>query len=437
MSERVYMVTRETAARLARRAHPENLAEPLKRTIGSFKPTAARIGAAAVVRVDGVVVMDSDWFYDDVTAVPALALAGLIRELAADASVSTIVLDMHCPGWSSAGASDVVAALDAARATKHLWAVAHDMACSGGMAIGACCERFVATPTAMLGSMGTLMMLYDSSKAFEKNGVTPVVVAEPSDAKAEGYPGVAITDATRENCAGVVAAHHAWYLGVLARRGITAEKVRALAAGVYAANDALAHGLVDEILTHESIMAQAAAMPSKRIASGASPALTNRGTPAKETAMTLDQLRQEHPDLVRAIADQAVQDAAAQPASFKALAALYGEKDKAFITECLEQEFTLAQAAGAWAEKAEARAVKAEKALAEANDKLASGALGEDPVTGPARAGGGGAQTLEAVARSIMAQEKCSPAVAIYKAAQSSPQLHSEWRSRGCPSMTA
>lgn len=437
MSDRVYMVSRDLAHRLAARFAPGSLSPLLQRAVEYFAPEPVRHGAAAVLRIDGAVVMDNDWFHDSIVAVPALQLARKIREIAADASVSTLVLDLDCPGWSSSGSSDVVAAIDEARKTKHVWAIAHDMACSGGMAIGACVERFCCTPTSILGSMGTLMLLYDTSAALAKAGIEPVVVAEPSDDKAAGYPGVAITDATRENLRGIVKDHHDWYAAVLARRGITADTVRDLAAGVFAAKAAVEHGLADEIVPFDAFLAQAAAMPAKRSAAGTSPSVSSTargGKPAarkETTTMTLDDLKKDHPDLVSAIGDQAVKAAQAAPADFKALNALYGEKDKAFVTECLEQERTLAQASKAWADKAEARALAAEQELADLKAKSLS--IGEDPVSANPKAGA--AKTLEDAARAIMLEKKCTAAVAMFEAAKANPRLHDEWRRRGSPSL--
>lgn len=149
--------------------------------------------------------------------------------------------------------------------------------------------------------------------------------------------------------------------------------------------------------------------------------------------MTLDELKQQHPDLVMQIGDQAVQAANAAPAAFKALNDLYGAKDKAFVTECLEQERTLAQAAKAWADANEARAAKAEQELADLKAK--SLVIGEDPVSANPRAGG--AKTLEDAARAIMHEKKCVAAVAMHEASCANPKLHAEWRARGCPSLTA
>lgn len=172
------------------------------------------------------------------------------------------------------------------------------MLCSGGMWIAAACNKIVATsPVAFTGSIGVIVSCLDPTGLYEKMGLKKVVITNHE--ASEKAPDIS----TEEGQAVIREELNAIY-GVFKTRVIQGRKgkiseieIDHLKGGVKVAYEAMAAGLIDEVLGSGRM--PLSRKSNKRAQAKPSPA--DKG--AKD--MTLEQMRAEHPELVAAIEAEA------------------------------------------------------------------------------------------------------------------------------------
>ena len=123
-----------------------------------------------------------------------------------DPEVSVIVVDISSPGGTVTGVEEASAAL--ARSSKPTVAYTETEAASAAYWIGSAADRFVATPSATVGSIGVYMAIPDYSKAFDMAGVKMDVI-KSGTLKGAGIPGTSLSDAQRADLQEQVNAIHA------------------------------------------------------------------------------------------------------------------------------------------------------------------------------------------------------------------------------------
>jgi ClpP class serine protease len=97
-------------------------------------------------------------------------------------------------------------------------------AASAAYWIGSAADRFVATPSATVGSVGVYMAIPDYSKAFEMEGVRMDVI-KSGTLKGAGIPGTSLTDAQRADLQAQVEEIHADFkASVLGKRSMVADE---------------------------------------------------------------------------------------------------------------------------------------------------------------------------------------------------------------------
>lgn len=224
--------------------------------------------AAGVMRlpIHGVITPHSDAF-TDVSGLASFDDARLaLAEAMADPNVTAIVLDIDSPGGSVAGATEFAQLLLAARQRKHIVAHANYEMCSAAYWLAACCSEVVASPSAIVGSVGVYSIHEDLSAALEKLGVKLTYVAA-GKFKVDGNDAAPLSESAHARLKATVNAFYAQFVGDVARgRGLTTDAVisgygegTAVTAG-----EALALGMVDRIEPLAATLARAQAMPPKR-----------------------------------------------------------------------------------------------------------------------------------------------------------------------------
>jgi ClpP class serine protease len=112
-------------------------------------------------------------------------IAADIRKAASQSDVRSVLLEVDSGGGSAVGCVEVgklVAELDA---QKPVTAFTSSLCCSAAYAIAAGARERWATPSAMVGSIGTIFTWMDYAKLAEKEGITPhIVTNEQADLKA-------------------------------------------------------------------------------------------------------------------------------------------------------------------------------------------------------------------------------------------------------------
>lgn len=179
-------------------------------------------------------------------AVRPLEFARLLTALREDQSVRALVLNVDSPGGTAAGSEMIARAVRRLRAEKPAVAFVGGMGASGGYMIAAACGRIVTLPSAIVGAIGVIAYRPVVHEALERLGVR-MRVGKTGRLKDMHSP---FREQTAEEQAKdqrlLDALYEQFVEGAARDRGLDPARLRELATGeVYAAADALEHGLID------------------------------------------------------------------------------------------------------------------------------------------------------------------------------------------------
>lgn len=222
-----------------------------------------------------------------------------LRTAAQDDAVKAVMLHFEdCPGGTAAGCVEMVNAIRKANAIKPIFTHADDMACSCGQMYAAQGFRATANPSCLLGSIGAVSQLVDSSKAARAEGYEVIPIASGT-MKAVGMPGVPVTKeqiayrkALNQKYADLFVESMRTSPRKISEASLT--QLSATAEAVFA-DDALKHGLIDAICSFEEAMAFASnfkGSPAETRTSAGGPKLLRSpekvgNPPTRSTAMPL------------------------------------------------------------------------------------------------------------------------------------------------------
>lgn len=183
-----------------------------------------------------------------------------LRAARRDDDVQSAIIVADSPGGSVAGTADAADEVAAFASLKPIVGYVEDGCCSAAYWILSQCSQVFANRTALTGSIGTVMVLNDSSKMYSRLGMEPVVFGT-GKFKGAGTPGVALTDEQRTYFQGIVNSLNAHFVAaVQPARGMSAEQMETLLeAGVHVGADAMALNLIDGIGTLDDAHAWALA----------------------------------------------------------------------------------------------------------------------------------------------------------------------------------
>lgn len=262
-----------------------------------------------------------------------------IRQANADPNVSQILLRFDSPGGNVSGTADL--ARDVKNSQKPVTAFVEDLCCSAAMWVASQATAIWANdPTAMVGSIGTFMGLYDISKALDNEGVRAVVV-KAGEFKGGGFPGMEISDAqVAEWQKRIDGVQKEFTAAIASGRNMTISEAEQLVTGLtYLASEAVGMKLIDGIKTFDEVVNELKSKPAAK------------GNTMSET----------------------------QPATYKQIvSACPGidpktAEDALFINECLKGECSADDAAGLYCSELQDRlkaAAEKHAELADENSKL-------------------------------------------------------------------
>jgi ClpP class serine protease len=212
----------------------------------------------AVIPVDGALAMG---FWDACCGMctPMPLLASALRHAVKDESVRGILIDCSCPGGTIAGSDDLMSAVREATAKKPVHLIAHDEASSLAVQMACLCTRFIATPTAQVGCIGSLVVVQDTSQNAQQNGVRPVVITQ-TPLKTTGLYGVPIGPEHEAVLRELDSAALGRYLApIAAKTGKTDQELIGYAGRSWYGPEALAAGLIDEVSSFDAYLSKFAA----------------------------------------------------------------------------------------------------------------------------------------------------------------------------------
>lgn len=223
-------------------------------------------GAVAVVPIHGFIAQRAGPFDDYLGITSTDAIRDALRGALADPAVTAIVLDVDSPGGTVPGITELASEIRAARGQgKRIIGAANTMAASAAYWLISQADEIVASPSAIVGSIGVFTVHQEFSGYLEAAGVKTTLISA-GDHKTDGNEFEPLTDEARQSIQDRVDASYAAFVdGVAAGRGITAEQVKARYEGarVFMARPALAAGLVDFVGTFEDALRRAARAPGK------------------------------------------------------------------------------------------------------------------------------------------------------------------------------
>ena len=178
-----------------------------------------------------------------------------LRQAVEDAGVRAIVLCIDSPGGEVAGTFDLADEVARAAAIKPVTAYLEDLCCSAAYAVASQASRVVANRSAVVGAIGTYMVIPDSSRAAQNAGVN-VHVVRAGRLKGAGSPGSEVTGEHLAEFQRTVDGLNAQFIATVAQgRGMSVEDVAMLADGrVWVGADAIEVGLVDAVGSLDEVM---------------------------------------------------------------------------------------------------------------------------------------------------------------------------------------
>lgn len=261
----------------------------------SSDPDRRRISVrqgVALIPIDGVLYRadDLDWQVQGYGASTYARIAADVQAALDSSEVHAILLVVDSPGGQVSGMQECAELIRAADARKPVWAHIDGMAASAAYGLVCAASRIVASPSAMAGSLGTVMGMYDMTEMLKQMGITEYEFISSVSPHKNPDPG---TPMGREDYQAQVDTLGAVFIAhIAAMRAVTPETVLAdygqgrMVVGA----DALAAGLIDALGTCEDTLAALAAQRSDpRRLRGTSPAAARALSPSMDSAMSMKQ----------------------------------------------------------------------------------------------------------------------------------------------------
>ena len=171
-----------------------------------------------------------------------------IRDAAEDDDIDAIILRIDSPGGSVIASDEMWEAIMEARKRKKVIASMSDVAASGGYYMAMACDKIIAHPSTITGSIGVILALPNFEGTREMLGITADTISTTTSAQFLN-PMFKYTEADKAKLYTLSKTIYMRFLERVAEsRGKTVEQIREVAKGrVWTGRDAKEKGLVDEL----------------------------------------------------------------------------------------------------------------------------------------------------------------------------------------------
>jgi len=176
-----------------------------------------------------------------------------IRAAVRDPGVRGILLRIDSPGGTVAGTSDLAAVVKEADGKKPVFAYIEDLGCSAAYWVASQARKVYGNSSAVVGSIGTFAVVWDTSGMYEQAGVKVHVISS-APMKGAGTDGAPVTDEHLAEFQRHIGDVNDLFVSAVSKgRRISPSKARDLADGrVHVGTKAQALGLVDVIASLET-----------------------------------------------------------------------------------------------------------------------------------------------------------------------------------------
>jgi len=236
--------------------------EEIQARIGSGptqRPTIVN-GSVGVVPLYGVLFPRANLFTEMSGGTSLQQWAADFERMVEDPNVGAILIDCHSPGGSTFLITETAARIRAARGRKPIAAIANTLCASGAYHLASQADEVVASPSALIGSIGVYMVHEDWSKFNETVGVDPTYIYA-GKFKVEGNEDEPLSDETRGHFQELVDDVYSLFVADVAKgRGVRVSEVRnGFGQGrLMPAALAVELGLADRVDTFEGTLARLA-----------------------------------------------------------------------------------------------------------------------------------------------------------------------------------
>ena len=130
----------------------------------------------AIVSVIGPIFRYSSWILEICGGASYARISDAFNQSLADPRVKAIVLDINSPGGQVDGCSELAEMIFAARGRKPIVAYVGGSCCSAAYWLATACDEIVVSRSAMVGSIGVMIVALDASVAMEQAGIKEIAI---------------------------------------------------------------------------------------------------------------------------------------------------------------------------------------------------------------------------------------------------------------------
>lgn len=229
------------------------------------KPVSASEDRLEVLKLSGMI-MDSEKnsVFNSMNSISDLKQS--LRRAAKNKHVKGILLRIDTPGGTVATSQEIHALVENLRLTgKPVVASMADVAASGGYYVACACNKIVAEPGTLTGSIGVIMNLVNLESAEKKLGIAPLVI-KSGLYKDIASPNRPMTAAEKQLLQGIIQDSYEQFTEAVAKgRNMPLAQVVKLSDGrIYSGRQALKVGLVDELGGYDQALASLQTLAQKQ-----------------------------------------------------------------------------------------------------------------------------------------------------------------------------
>jgi protease-4 len=201
----------------------------------------------AVIRIQGEISSTSSFLTETTTPDSVLSL---IKEADEDPSIRGILFQINSPGGSVVASREMALGVKNAKKPTFCWL--GDVAASGAYWVASSCDKIIADPLSLTGSIGVTASYLEFSKLFEKYGITYEKITS-GETKDIGSPFRNLTESERSKLEYIVNETFTYFLNdVIANRNLTQTDIEKIKGGdIFLGKDAINLKLVDDLGSFE------------------------------------------------------------------------------------------------------------------------------------------------------------------------------------------
>ncbi|WP_437203478.1 S49 family peptidase [Planctomicrobium sp. SH664] len=219
---------------------------------GKRVPITSAGPSVAVIEIRGPLQKDPSWITWLFRGTATRQIRQQVQAATKSSTIETILIVIDSPGGTVSGTADLADDIRRAAETKPVIAFVEDMAASAAYWIASQATHVFCNRTATIGSIGTLLVVEDTSGVYEANGVK-VHRIRTGNFKGIGVDGVPVADEEIAHLQQLVNTQNSLFLQAIRDgRKLSAEQLKRVSnAELFIGQQAVDVGLVDGIRTFD------------------------------------------------------------------------------------------------------------------------------------------------------------------------------------------